>query len=206
MGKRLSKIYTRTGDSGETGLGDGARVRKTHPRVEAMGAVDELNSIIGLLVETLARHDDNELRLITDFLSYSQHRLFDLGAELSMPQQDAQQGNQQDAQQGYAILTQAHVTDIEVNLDALNQHLEPLVNFILPGGSGLIAQCHLARAVCRRAERRVIALAEVKPVNPDSLRYLNRMSDYLFVVARSCARVTKTDEILWQQDQVPPVT
>ena len=202
MGKRLSKIYTRTGDAGDTGLGDGSRIKKTHPRVEAIGTVDELNSIIGLLIEDLVqqaelRTDTGEaqesLSSSADFLSSSQHRLFDLGGELSMP-------GQQEDQQQYAILTPSHVADIEVNLDALNQHLEPLVNFIMPGGSALIARCHLARAVCRRAERRVIALAELAPVNPHSLHYLNRMSDYLFVLARSCAAATGKDEVLWQQD------
>ncbi len=198
MGKRLSKIYTRTGDSGETGLGDGTRIRKAHPRVEAMGTVDELNSSIGLLIEELALDGESpdELQPIAALLRRSQHRIFDLGGELSIPlyKKDGKDG------EAYAILTQKHVTELEIHLDALNQQLEPLANFILPGGSRLIAQCHLARAVCRRAERRVMALAETEPVNPNSLKYLNRMSDYLFVVARTCARVTKVAEILWQKD------
>ena len=187
MGKRLSKIYTRTGDTGETGLGDGSRVSKTHPRVEAIGTVDELNSFLGILVEALALHQDDELIGMATFLRHSQHRLFDLGGELSIPD--------------YTILEPTHVAAIETHLDALNQHLAPLENFILPGGSPLVAQCHLARAVCRRAERRVAVLAETNQVNPIALEYLNRLSDYLFVAARSCARITGVDEVLWQKDQ-----
>ena len=198
MGKRLSKIYTRTGDAGDTGLGDGSRIKKTHPRVEAIGTVDELNSLIGLLIEGLAQEES--LSSSVAFLSSSQHRLFDLGGELSMPGQHDGSQEEKEEQEPYVILTPSHVADIEVNLDALNQHLEPLVNFIMPGGSELIARCHLARAVCRRAERRVIALAELAPVNPHSVCYLNRMSDYLFVLARSCAAATGRDEVLWQQD------
>ncbi len=189
MGKRLSKIYTRTGDAGETGLGDGSRIRKTHPRVQAMGSADELNSVIGMLVEMLlSEHgtsDAEELAKIASFLRDSQHRIFDLGGEISIP--------------GYSILTNDHVEVIEQRLDELNEHLPPLENFILPGGSILIAQCHLARSVCRRAERDATALAEIETVNPSVLTYLNRMSDYLFVVARSCARLTGIDEVLWKK-------
>lgn len=185
MGKRLSKIYTRTGDEGETGLGDGSRISKTHPRVEAMGSADELNSMVGLLVEDLLSENNDDLGKIADFLRTSQHRIFDLGGEISIP--------------GFEIITGEHVKAVEEALDALNEHLEPLENFIIPGGSRLIANCHMARAICRRTERNVIALAELEPVNQAALRFLNRLSDYLFVVARSCARITGIDEVLWQK-------
>jgi cob(I)alamin adenosyltransferase len=185
MGKRLSKIYTRTGDAGETGLGDGSRVIKTHPRIEAIGSVDELNSIVGLLVEELLLENDENLNKIAKFLRSLQHRIFDLGGELSIP--------------GFDIITAAHVSAIEIELDALNDHLDPLENFILPGGSKLIASCHMARAICRRAERHVVALSQEEPVNQAGMEFLNRLSDYLFVVARSCARITGIDEVLWEK-------
>ena len=185
MGKRLSKIYTRTGDRGETGLGDGSRVAKTHLRVQAIGSVDELNSIIGVVVEELLESDNSELTDIASFLRSLQHRIFDLGGELSIP--------------GFEIVTPDHVTAIETNLDALNEHLEPLENFILPGGSRLIANCHMARAVCRRAERDLTALAETESINRAASEFLNRLSDYLFVVARSAARITGISEVLWQK-------
>lgn len=183
MGKRLSKIYTRTGDKGETGLGDGSRISKTHPRVEAMGSVDELNSIVGVVVEELILADRDALQPIAEFLRSLQHRIFDLGGELSIP--------------GFEIVTADHVEAIEVDLDRLNADLPPLENFILPGGSRLIAQCHMARAICRRAERNVVLLAEDETVNQAAMEFLNRLSDYLFVVARSCARLTEVDEVLW---------
>lgn len=185
MGKRLSKIYTKTGDAGETGLGDGSRIRKTHPRVEAMGSADELNSSVGLLVEDLLADGNAELKEIANFLRTNQHRIFDLGGEVSIP--------------GFEIISEDHVSAIEQALDELNEQLEPLENFIVPGGSRTIANCHMARAICRRAERNLIALAEEEPVNDAALKYLNRLSDYLFVVARSCARITGVDEVLWQK-------
>ncbi|MGI9323510.1 MAG: cob(I)yrinic acid a,c-diamide adenosyltransferase [Pseudomonadales bacterium] len=204
MGKRLSKIYTTTGDQGETGLGDGSRVPKTHARVVAMGAVDELNTVIGLLIATLnqkkwrqwtrivwllaklKRKNSAELGAIADFLAQAQHRIFDLGGEISIP--------------NFTTLTQGHVAAVEVALDYLNDDLEPLANFVLPGGSALVAQCHQARSVCRRAERCLAALAETDTINPASLAYLNRLSDYLFVAARSCAHITGVDEVLWKQE------
>lgn len=185
MGKRLSKIYTKTGDTGETGLGDGSRIRKTHPRVEAMGSVDELNSVVGIVIENLLAENNEELSNIARFLRSLQHRIFDLGGELSIP--------------GYKLINDEHVTAIEDQLDALNAQLEPLENFILPGGSHLIANCHLARAVCRRAERNVALLSETEEVNTSAMQFLNRLSDHLFVVARSCARITGVDEVLWEK-------
>ena len=185
MGKRLSKIYTRTGDGGETGLGDGSRVSKTHPRVAAMGSVDELNSMVGLLVEELVSGEAPELKEIAGFLRDVQHRIFDLGGELSIP--------------GFEIIRPEHVAAIETRLDSLNEQLRPLENFILPGGSRLVATCHLARAVCRRAERELALLAQTEAINIYAMEYLNRLSDYLFVAARSCARITGVAEVLWEQ-------
>ncbi|MDA0787974.1 MAG: cob(I)yrinic acid a,c-diamide adenosyltransferase [Proteobacteria bacterium] len=185
MGKRLSKIYTRTGDQGETGLGDGTRISKRHPRLEAIGNVDELNSAIGILIEALREQPVAELQPPADFLRGCQHRIFDLGGELSIP--------------GYAIIDATHTESIEQSLDELNANLPPLDNFILPGGSRLIAEAHLARAVCRRAERSVVALGDEGEVNPHGLTFLNRLSDYLFVLARHAASVTHVEEVLWQK-------
>jgi len=185
MGKRLSKIYTRTGDKGETGLGDGSRTNKDNSRIQAIGSVDELNSWIGLLVEQLVNSEQPGLAPSAGFLRGCQHRIFDLGGEISIP--------------GYQIITQAHVEKIESELDALNQHLQPLENFILPGGSELIAQAHLARSICRRAERDLVTLGVSEKVNTPALQYLNRLSDLLFVTARVLARRDGGQEVLWQQ-------
>lgn len=182
MGKRLSKIYTRTGDKGETGLGDGNRVSKHSPRVEAMGDVDELNSWLGVVIEDVKDTGD-AVAEVAEFLRVCQHRTFDLGGELSIP--------------GYQLVQSEHVDAIEIQLDRLNADLPALDNFILPGGSHLIANLHLARSVCRRAERRVVDLAAEEPVNEHALMFLNRLSDYLFVAARHCARMTKVQEVLW---------
>lgn len=183
MGKRLSKIYTRTGDQGETGLGDGNRIRKDEPRVEAMGDIDELNSWIGLIVEALIADDPTQD--VGEFLRSQQHRIFDLGGEISIP--------------GFSLINDDHVDAIEKKLDELNAHLPPLENFILPGGSQTIASLHLARSVCRRAERRLVRLSREEEVNAAGLRFLNRLSDFLFVAARHCARVSETPEVLWQK-------
>jgi cob(I)alamin adenosyltransferase len=178
MGHRLSKIYTRTGDDGTTGLGDGSRVKKTHPRVEAMGAVDELNSVIGIL---LTHEVPDDIRApLTDI----QHELFDLGGELSIP--------------GRTAITEAQVGRLEATLDQLNAGLAPLKEFILPGGAQAAATCHLARAVCRRAERRVHALNEVEKINVAAVKYLNRLSDLLFVMARSLNARAGRGDVLWQ--------
>lgn len=187
LGKRLSKIYTRTGDAGETGLGDGSRISKRHPRLEAIGNVDELNSVIGVLIEDLREQSDSVTSLAPalEFLRDCQHRIFDVGGELSIP--------------GYAIINETHTETIERALDKLNADLPPLDNFILPGGSRLIANAHLARAVCRRAERSVVALGEETQINPHGLTFLNRLSDYLFVLARYTASVTQVEEVLWEK-------
>ncbi|GAB4352421.1 MAG: cob(I)yrinic acid a,c-diamide adenosyltransferase [Immundisolibacter sp.] len=184
MGKRLTRIYTRTGDRGSTGLGDGSRVAKDAARVEAYGTVDELNSVLGLLrTHTLPAPVDA-------WLGEIQHRLFDLGGELCIP--------------GHRIITDAQVTALETWLDTLNAQLEPLADFILPGGSPAAATCHLARTVCRRAERRVVTLQAQEPVNGAALRYLNRLSDLLFVLARSLNRAAGVADVIWQRPAVSP--
>jgi cob(I)alamin adenosyltransferase len=183
MGNRLSKIYTRTGDDGSTGLADGRRVAKTEPRIEALGAVDEANCALGLVLNTDGLRD--ELRRC---LSRVQHELFELGAELSLP--------------GYCGITPAHVERLEQDLDRYNAELPPLREFILPGGGPAAARCHLARAVCRRAERRLWQLAESEHGASEGVRYLNRLSDLLFVAARLLARDSGHAEVLWQSERV----
>ncbi len=178
MGHRLSKIYTRTGDDGTTGLADGSRVPKDHARVEAYGTVDELNSVLGLL---LTKSLPPEVR---EPLTDIQHVLFDLGGELSVP--------------GRQALDAARTARLETLLDKLNANLPPLKEFILPGGVEAAALCHLARTVCRRAERRTIALARAERVNPEAVRYLNRLSDLLFVMARYLNAKAGAPDALWQ--------
>lgn len=178
MGHRLSKIYTRTGDNGTTGLGDGSRVEKDHIRVEAFGTVDELNSAIGLIrAETLPEGMD-------DLFSAIQHRLFDLGGELSIP--------------GYSVIEQGDIDELEQRLDGYNEPLPMLKEFILPAGGRATVHCHLARTICRRAERRLYTLSKSETVNHHSIAYLNRLSDLLFVVARVLARFENGAEVLWQ--------
>lgn len=182
MGNRLSKIYTRTGDTGTTGLGDGTRVPKTHPRIEACGAVDEANSAIGVLL-TLSPMRES----IRACLTRVQHELFDLGAELAVP--------------GYRQIQAEHVTALERTLDELNEPLPPLKEFILPGGSAVVAACHLARAITRRAERRVWDAAQDATLAPECAQYLNRLSDLLFVMARVLARDEGGTEVLWKHER-----
>jgi cob(I)alamin adenosyltransferase len=184
MGNRLSKIYTRTGDDGDTGLGDGSRVAKENPRVEAYGTVDETNSAVGVVlgVPTLPPE-------IRRCLTEIQHDLFDLGGELCIP--------------GHVMISAAHVDRLEKELDAFNEDLPPLKDFILPGGGPAAAACHLARAVCRRAERRCWSLARTESVAPEALKYLNRLSDLLFVLARVLARATEGGEVIWRRTRAP---
>lgn len=185
MGNRLSKIYTRTGDDGTTGLGDGSRTDKDGLRVAAYGTTDELNSLLGMLLT-------NELPdTVQKVLNEVQHHLFDLGGELCIP--------------GHQAIMQTHIDWLEVTLDHFNDDLPPLKDFILPGGSLAAAQCHLARTVCRRAERLVVSLKRVEEVPPFSMKYLNRLSDLLFVVARVLARNEGGSEVLWQKDR-PTIT
>jgi cob(I)alamin adenosyltransferase len=182
LGNRLSKIYTRTGDDGSTGLGDGSRVPKDSARVEAYGCVDEANSAIGLVLAVPGIPLD-----VRDLLVGVQHQLFDLGGELCIP--------------GHRAIEPAQVLALEAALDRLNTRLPPLKEFILPGGGPAAAACHLARAICRRAERRAWTLARAETVAPEPLQYLNRLSDLLFVVARVLARHETGSEVLWKHDR-----
>ena len=182
MGHRLSKIYTRTGDDGTTGLGDGTRVPKDSLRVEAYGTVDELNSALGIVLAVPGIPTE-----ITACLSEVQHDLFDLGGELCIP--------------GHQLTSDAHVERLEQALDRFNENLPPLNDFILPGGGPAAAACHLARAICRRAERRVWTLAATENIPPAAPRYLNRLSDLLFVIARVLARHERGTDVLWKRDR-----
>jgi len=181
MGNRLSKIYTRTGDDGSTGLGDGARVGKDSLRVTAYGTVDEANSTIGLLLAADVPED------IRNLLTTVQHQLFDLGGELCIP--------------GHAAIEDADIERLEQQLDHYNDDLPPLKDFILPGGGEAAARCHIARTVVRRAERESVALARVETVRPQAVRYLNRLSDLLFVLARVLARASGHGEVLWHHER-----
>jgi cob(I)alamin adenosyltransferase len=179
MGHRLSKIYTRTGDAGTTGLGDGKRVSKNSLRIHALGEVDETNSVIGLLLcEDLP---DDVRALITDV----QHDLFDLGGEVCIP--------------GMSMISDKQVSHLENELDRLNEPLEPLKEFILPGGTRAAAIAHHARTVCRRAERALVALALEESVNDGPRQYLNRLSDLLFVLGRVLNRAAGRGDVLWQK-------
>lgn len=178
MGHRLSKIYTRTGDDGTTGLGDGTRVAKDSLRVEAYGTVDELNSVLGVLLSQKLPPEVN------DYLTKTQHTLFELGGELSVPHR--------------VVITEGDITGLETILDKLNADLSPLKEFILPGGCPAAATCHLARTVCRRAERGVIRLSKTEKINQNAVKYLNRLSDFLFVVARYLNAQAGQSDIQWQ--------
>jgi cob(I)alamin adenosyltransferase len=180
MGNRLTKIYTRTGDDGSTGLGNGARVPKEDLRVEAYGTVDETNSAIGVVLAIAAVPV-----AIRNCLTAVQHDLFDLGGELCIP--------------GTRMVAVSYIERLETNLDGFNDDLPPLKDFILPGGGPAAAACHVARAVCRRAERRCWTLARVEEVAPDVLKYLNRLSDLLFVLARVLARHEQGGEVIWRR-------
>ena len=180
MGNRLSRIYTRTGDNGTTGLGDGTRINKDSLRVEAMGDVDELNAVIGvMLTEQLPES-------ILETLTRVQHDLFDLGGEICIP--------------GHSMVKAERVDALENVLDELNDQLEPLKEFILPGGTRAAAYCHLARTVCRRAERQLIRLNREEAVTETSLKYLNRLSDLLFVMCRFINKAAGRQDVLWQNE------
>jgi cob(I)alamin adenosyltransferase len=182
MGNRLSKIYTRTGDDGTTGLGDGSRVQKDAQRVEAYGTADEASSAIGVVLGVPGIPEP-----VASCLTEIQHDLFDLGGELCIP--------------GHSLVTAARIDWLEKTLDGFNDDLPPLKDFILPGGGPAASACHLARAIVRRAERRVWSLAGVEKVNPEVPKYLNRLSDLLFVVARVLARHESGTEVLWRHDR-----
>jgi cob(I)alamin adenosyltransferase len=182
MGNRLSKIYTRTGDDGTTGLGDGTRVPKDGARVEAYGTVDELNSTLGVLLAVPGLPE-----AVIKCLTEVQHELFDMGGELCIP--------------GHHVISAQHVTRLEEALDGFNDALPPLKEFILPGGGPAAAACHLARTVARRAERRALTLSREEAVSPEVIQYLNRLSDLLFVLARVLARHERGTEVLWRHDR-----
>ncbi len=187
MGHRLSKIYTRTGDQGTTGLGDGSRVEKDHPRIEALGTLDELNSMLGLL-----RAQSELPEFLSRWLKQIQHDLFDAGGELCLPQ--------------LRLIPEKRITELEQQIETMNAVLPPLKEFILPGGSIAASTCHLARSICRRAERNTYSLVKSAETqhNPEPsfiLPYLNRLSDWLFVCARTLARHNGGQEILWDRQR-----
>ncbi|MBI5781112.1 MAG: cob(I)yrinic acid a,c-diamide adenosyltransferase [Rhodocyclales bacterium] len=184
MGHRLSRITTRTGDDGSTGLGDGSRVAKSSRRIAALGEVDELNAVLGLLASETV---DDDLRAV---LAEIQHALFDLGGELCLP--------------GAAVLGEAQVARLEALVEAYNADLPPLKEFILPGGCRAAALAHLARTVCRRAERSVVALAQDEALHAAPRRYLNRLSDLLFVLARVYNRRAGVPDELWRREGKTP--
>jgi cob(I)alamin adenosyltransferase len=181
VGNRLSKIYTRTGDDGSTGLGDGSRVSKDSARVAAYGTVDEANCAIGLVLAA------DLPPAVREVLVSVQHHMFDLGGELCIP--------------GHAAVFDADIEGLEQTLDAFNADLPPLKDFILPGGGLAAAHCHLARTICRRAEREVVTLSHHDAVRPEAIRYLNRLSDLLFVLARVLARSSGHGEVLWNHER-----
>ena len=181
MGNRLSKIYTRTGDDGSTGLGDGNRVGKDSARVAAYGTVDEANSAIGVVLACPLAED------VRNLLTAIQHQLFDLGGELCIP--------------GHAAIHDADIDALERHLDRYNDTLPALKDFILPAGGEAAARCHLARTIVRRAERETVALSRQDAVRPEAVRYLNRLSDLLFVLARVLARADGYGEVLWRHER-----
>ncbi len=195
----ISKVYTRSGDTGQTSLADGSRAAKDAPRVGAYGDVDELNAILGLTRTEIARAPAGEqhrafLILLDDQLARIQQEMFNLGAELAHP----------GAAGGAAkrVVEQRHVDQLEHEIDAFNQNLEPLKSFVLPGGGPVGASLHLARTVCRRAERKLVTLAVSDPVREETVKYLNRLSDYLFVAGRAAARALGHAEVLWDPESV----
>lgn len=183
MGHRLSKITTRTGDKGDTGLGDGTRVAKDHPRIVALGDIDELNSVLGMLASA------DLPAALSAVVVQIQNDLFDLGGEVSVP--------------GYRLLTPEHVARLEQQVAEYNAALPPLKEFILPGGAPAAAVAHLARTVCRRAERAIVALARVDAVSEEACIYLNRLSDLLFIFGRVLNREAGRDDVLWRKPASP---
>lgn len=182
MGNRLSKLYTRTGDDGTSGLSGGERIAKNHERMNAMGAVDELNSVIGLLISKL---DDQELQtLFTEI----QHDLFNIGGEISMPP--------------HSFIKQEKISGLEAKIDLFNESVQPLKDFILPGGTEAASICHMARSIARRAERDVVTLHQLEPVCETTRQYLNRLSDLLFVVARIINQRLGQNDVLWKKELV----
>ncbi len=190
MGNRLTKIYTRTGDDGTTGMADGSRVSKADALFVVMGDVDELNAHIGMIlaqIATLTAEKTQKFAAIADSLSTVQHLLFNIGGELAMPQ--------------YTGITESHIGWLESEIDTFNQELPALKDFILPAGSPLVSQVHIARTVCRRAERQAVNLQQInnQAISANALKLLNRLSDWLFVLSRYCAKMEGSKEVLWNK-------
>lgn len=181
MGHRLSKITTRTGDAGETGLGDGSRIEKDSARIRTLGDIDELNSALGLILAEDLPADAREL------LDRVQHDLFDLGGETSIP--------------GHSMVSEAQVLALEAKLGDWNDGLPPLKEFILPGGTRAAAAAHLARAICRRAERSLVELGRKEAIGPHARQYLNRLSDLLFVLGRVLNRHAGRSDVQWRHQR-----
>jgi len=179
MGNRLTQIYTKTGDDGKTGLGDGSRIDKFNPRIEGLGNIDELNSIIGMILS------ENISSPELEWLQKIQHDLFDIGGELSIP--------------NFNKLEISKLSFLESSIDMMNKDLPPLKEFILPGGSKASAYTHLARTVCRRVERNLFKLNQTDKVNEISLKYINRLSDFLFVLARHMNKSKNIEDIFWKK-------
>lgn len=200
---RLDKIYTKVGDKGRTYLADGSKVEKHHARLEAYGDIDELNSVFGLLADKLAQLDPSSIKnpkmlnLITDleFIRWIQHRLFDIGGELATPADKINLELQQ-------VVTARDVSTLESHIDSMNEQLTPLKNFVLPGGNELNSVSHLARCVCRRAERQIYRFhAEQEDTREDLRVFVNRLSDWLFVFSRAASQAMGIEEIIWKQNK-----
>ncbi|AOA59850.1 cob(I)yrinic acid a,c-diamide adenosyltransferase [Acinetobacter larvae] len=192
MGHRLSKIYTRTGDQGETGLGDGSRLSKDDLRIHALGDIDELNALIGLLAAHIQQDNSDQQGYWAERLRYMQHALFDLGGEVCIP--------------NHHVLNAESITFLEADIDQMNQQLPMLKDFILPAGSLSCSYAHQARAVCRRAERQLCAVQQRdQNIQQNALQFLNRLSDWLFVAARCLQRQQAGHEVLWQKNITAPV-
>ena len=191
----LNRIYTKRGDTGETGLAGGQRVPKDSPRIEAYGTVDELNAVVGMAYTSAEQNIGQDLRvgLLLSILRRVQHELFNLGSMLATLPQDLHPKQ--------ARITSAEITQLEKEIDAMNEDLLPLRSFVLPGGTRMNAELHLARTVCRRAERLVVALAKIEEVQPEAIQYLNRLSDAMFVWSRWINFVLRAPEIVWQPNQ-----
>ncbi len=183
MGNRLSKIVTKTGDDGTTGLADGQRIRKDHARMETMGTVDELNCFVGLFIETL-----DTLNPLREIYLRIQNDLFDLGGELAMPE--------------YTMISEQHCEFLEEHIEQFNEPLKPLKDFILPSGSESLARCHIVRSITGRAERNMVSLSSLETINENGQKYLNRLSDFAFVSARWLAHVNGEPEVLWKQSKI----
>ena len=182
MGYRLSKIYTRTGDAGTTGMADGSRIEKDHVRVAAIGDIDELNSLLGMVISESTSDEVNDILLTV------QHDLFNLGGQLSMPEME--------------LVTDLRIEWLETTLDKYNEDLPPLKDFILPGGGKAAAICHLARAVCRRSERSMVSLSREMSISTHLLAYVNRLSDLLFVLCRVLSKVSGEEEVYWKSERL----